>query len=129
MAEQSDTTNPSSSLPRVVPLSGPSGCCYTLRLNGHEVLVDAGNKGKPGDVVVLWPKKKCPVIVRRLARTSPYPGEAVGPAGVAMLSDRFYYAVPGVESSHEEAFGVRWRHLPLRDLGGHGASLRHAGLP
>ncbi len=64
MADKSDTTNPSASLPRVVPLSGPSGCCYTLRLNGHEVLVDAGNKGKPGDTVVLWPKKKCPVIVR-----------------------------------------------------------------
>ncbi len=98
-----NTTNPSS-LPRVVPVSGPSGCCYTLRLNGHEVLVDAGNKGKPGDTgnkgkpgdtVVLWPKKKCPVIVRRLARTTPYPGEAVGPAGVAMLSDRFYFASPG----------------------------------
>ncbi len=87
-----------------VPVSGPSGCCYTLRLNGHEVLVDASNKGKPGDVVVLWPKKKCPVIVRRLARTSPYPGEAVGPAGVAMLSDRFYYAVPGTGSMFDVAF-------------------------
>ncbi len=105
MAEQSDTTNPSaSSLPRVVPLSGPSGCCYTLRLNGHEVLVDAGNKGKPGDTVVMWPKKKCPVIVRRLARTSPYPGEAVGPAGIAMLSNRFYYAVPGTGSMFDVAF-------------------------
>ncbi len=105
MADNPNTTNPSaSSLPRVVPLSGPSGCCYTLRLNGHEVLVDAGNKGKPGDVVVLWPKKKCPVIVRRLARTSPYPGEAVGPAGVAMLSDRFYYAVPGTGSMFDVAF-------------------------
>ncbi len=90
-ADKPNSMNPSaSSLPRVVPLSGPSGCCYTLRLNGHEVLVDAGNKGKPGDVV-----KKCPVIVRRLAHMTPYPGEAVGPAGVAMLSDRFYYAVPG----------------------------------
>ncbi len=42
MADKPISTNPSaSSLPRVVPLSGPSGCCYTLRLNGHEVLVDA----------------------------------------------------------------------------------------
>ncbi len=90
MAEQSDTTNPSaSSLPRVVPLSGPSGRCYTLRLNGHEVLVDASNKGKPGDVVVLWPKKKAPVVYRRLARVVPYPGEADGPAP---LSDRYYFA-------------------------------------
>ncbi len=105
MADKTPTTNPSaSSLPRVVPLSGPSGRCYTLRLNGHEVLVDAGNMGKPGDTVVLWPKKKCPVIVRRLAHMSPYPGEAVGPAGVAMLSDRFYYAVPGTGSMYDVAF-------------------------
>ncbi len=58
----------------------------------------------PSATVVLWPKKKCPVIVRRLARTSPYPGEAVGPAGVAMLSDRFYYAVPGTGSMFDVAF-------------------------
>ncbi len=68
------------------------------------MLVDASNKGRPGDVVVLWPKKKCPVIVRRLARTTPYEGEAVGPAGVAMLSDRYYYAVPGTGSMFDVAF-------------------------
>ncbi len=45
---------------------------YTLRTNGHEVLVDAGNKGKPGDTVVLWPKKKAPVVCRKLARVAPY---------------------------------------------------------
>ncbi len=89
MAEQSDSTNPSASMPRVVPVSGPSGCCYTLRLNGHEVLVDPTDKGKPGDVVVLWPKKKAPVVCRRLARVVPYPGEADGPAP---LSDRYYFA-------------------------------------
>ncbi len=89
MADKPNTTNPSaSSLPRVVPLSGPRGRCYTLRLNGHEVLVDAGNKGKPGDVVVLWPKKKAPVVCRRLARVVPYPDDADGPAP---LSDRYYF--------------------------------------
>ena len=62
---------------------------YTLRTNGHEVLVDAGNKGKPGDTVVLWPKKKAPVVCRKLARVAPYPGESAGPAA---LSDRFYFA-------------------------------------
>ncbi len=65
MADKSDTTNPSaSSLPRVVPLSGPSGCCYTLRLNGHEVLVDAGNKGKPGAI------QAHPVMDRPIAAAS-----------------------------------------------------------
>ncbi len=93
MADKPNTTNPSaSSLPRVVPLSEPSGRCYSLRLNGHEVLVDAGNKGKPGDTVVLWPKKKCPVIVRRLARYTEYRGEADGPSP---LSDRYYFSELG----------------------------------
>ncbi len=93
MADKPNSTNPSSSSPpRVVPLSGPSGRCYTLRLNGHEVLVDAGNKGKPGDTVVLWPKKKCPVIVRRLARYTEYPGESATPAP---LSARYYFAELG----------------------------------
>ncbi len=88
MADKSNTTNPSaSSLPRVVPVS--SGRRYTLRLNGHEVLVDASNKGKPGDVVVQWPKKKTPVVCRRLARMAPFPGDSDGPAP---LSDRYYFA-------------------------------------
>ena len=66
-----------------------SGRCYILRLDAHEVLVDPTDKGKPGDVVVLWPKKKAPVVCRRLARVVPYPGEADGPAP---LSDRYYFA-------------------------------------
>ncbi len=66
-----------------------SGRCYILRLDAHEVLVDPTDKGKPGDVVVLWPKKKAPVVCRRLARVVPYPGEANGPS---VLSDRYYFA-------------------------------------
>ena len=38
-----------------------SGRCYTLRIDSHEVLVDPTDKGKPGDIVVLWPKKKAPL--------------------------------------------------------------------
>ncbi len=77
----------SQSLP-TVGLTKP-GRCYTLRIDSREVLVDPTNKGKPGDVVVLWPKKKTPVVSRRLARVVPYPGEADGPAP---LSDRYYFA-------------------------------------
>ncbi len=66
-----------------------SGRCYTLRIDSQEVLVDPTDKGKPGDVVVLWPKKKAPVVCRRLARVVPYPGEADGPSP---LSDRYYFA-------------------------------------
>ena len=76
-----------SSLP-TVGLTKP-GRCYILRLDAHEVLVDPTDKGKPGDIVVLWPKKKAPVVCRRLARVVPYPGEADGPA---VLSDRYYFA-------------------------------------
>ena len=95
MADTIPTTiHSSQSLPNVVPVSAsePGDRCYTLQLNGHEVLVNAGDKGKPGDTVVLWPKRKCPVIVRRLARYNAYPGEAAGPAP---LSARYYFAELG----------------------------------
>ncbi len=59
------------------------------------MLVDPTDKGKPGDVVVLWPKKKAPVVCQRLARVVPYPGEADGPAP---LSDRYYFA--DLETGH-----------------------------
>ena len=77
----------SQSLP-TVGLTRP-GRCYTLRIDELEVLVDPTDKGKPGDIVVLWPKKKAPVVCRRLARVVPYPGEADGPS---VLSDRYYFA-------------------------------------
>ena len=84
------STNPSSPPPvAVIAVDDVVARRYTIRVNGHEVLVDPTNKGKPGDTVVLWPKKKCPVIVRRLARVCPYPGEAAGPAP---MSDRYYFA-------------------------------------
>ena len=30
---------------------------YTLRVNGHDLVVDGSKKGQPGDVVVVWPVK------------------------------------------------------------------------
>ena len=65
------------------------GRCYTLRIDSHEVLVDPTDKGKLGDIVVLWPKKKAPVVCRQLARVAPFPGDADGPLP---LSDRYYFA-------------------------------------
>ena len=44
---------------------------YTLRVNGHDLIVDGSKRGQPGDVVV-WPVKGGPLIARRLARCSPY---------------------------------------------------------
>ncbi len=39
---------------------------YTLRVNGHDLVVDGSKKGQPGDVVVVWPVKGGPLIARRL---------------------------------------------------------------
>ena len=68
--------------------------CYMLRLDVHQVLVDPTNKGKLGDVVVLWPKKT-PVVCRRLARVAPFPGEADRPAP---LAERYYFADPETDA-------------------------------
>ena len=65
------------------------GRCYTSRIDSQEVLVDPTDKGKLGDIVVLWPKKKAPVVCRQLARVAPFPGDADGPSP---LSDRYYFA-------------------------------------
>ena len=45
---------------------------YTLRVNGHDLIVDGSKKGQPGDVVVVWPVKGGPLVARRLARCRPY---------------------------------------------------------
>ena len=66
-----------------------NGRCYTLQLDDNQVLVDPTNKGKPGDVVVLWPKRKAPVVTRKLARIEPCAGDADRPAPMA---DRYYFA-------------------------------------
>ena len=44
---------------------------YTLRVNGHDLVVDGSKKGRPGDVVVVWPVKGGPLVARRLARCTP----------------------------------------------------------
>ncbi len=92
-ATNTPTTKP---FPNVGLLLGPAepplnDRCYTLRVGAVNVLVDPTNKGKPGDLVVLWPKKKAPVVVRRLARVAPFAGDADGPAPMA---DRYYFADP-----------------------------------
>ncbi len=48
------------------------GCCYVLQIGRDRVVVDASKKGEPGDIVVVWPRKKGPMVARRLARSAPY---------------------------------------------------------
>ncbi len=88
----------------VLAVDDPVARRYLLRTMGHEIEADIRDKGRPGDTVVLWPKRRCPVIVRRLAQIEPYPSEAVGPAGPALLSDRFYFADLETGSMYDVAF-------------------------
>ncbi len=56
---------------------------YELSVDGQQVWADPRNKGEPGDVVVVWPKKRGPRVARRLARCAPY--------------DNFYFMTLGTE--------------------------------
>ncbi len=48
------------------------GHCYVLQAATERLVVDPRQKGQPGDLVVVWPKKRGPVFTRRLARRSPF---------------------------------------------------------
>ena len=52
-------------------LTHPDGC-YTLQAVETCLVVDPSKKGAPGDIVAVWPRKKGPIIARRLARGEPY---------------------------------------------------------
>ncbi len=52
-------------------LPRPDGA-YTLQLCDTRLVVDPSKKGEPGDIVVVWPRKKGPIVARRLARCAPY---------------------------------------------------------
>ena len=41
---------------------------YHVHLDGKQVCADPRDKGEPGDTVVVWPKKRGPLVLRRLAR-------------------------------------------------------------
>ena len=46
----------------------PGNAPYALILDGRQVLADPREKGEPGDIVVVWPKKRGPRLARKLAR-------------------------------------------------------------
>ena len=52
-------------------LPRPDGA-YTLQVGETRLVVDPSKKGEPGDIVVVWPRKKGPLVARRLARCAPY---------------------------------------------------------
>jgi hypothetical protein len=48
------------------------GRCYALETRSGRLIVDPSQKGDPGDLVVVWRKKRGPLITRRIARQSPF---------------------------------------------------------
>ncbi len=46
----------------------PGNAPYALIVDGQHVLADPRDKGEPGDIVVVWPKKRGPRLARKLAR-------------------------------------------------------------
>ncbi len=48
------------------------GHCYALQTATERLVVDPSQKGGPGDLVVVWRKKRGPVVTRRLARHAPF---------------------------------------------------------
>ncbi len=45
---------------------------YELQTATERLVVDPRQKGAPGDLVVVWRKKRGPLVTRRLARCSPW---------------------------------------------------------
>ncbi len=48
------------------------GRCYALQTATERLVVDPYDKGDPGDLVVVWRKRRGPLITRRIARHSPF---------------------------------------------------------
>ncbi len=68
-------------------LERPDGA-YTLPVGDFHLVVDPSKKGEAGDIVVVWPRKKSPLVARRLARCVPYDTfhfRALGTGGVFEL--------------------------------------------
>lgn len=53
---------------------------YLVHIDGRQVAADPRDKGEPGDIVVVWPKRRPPRLLRRLARCQPF--------------DRYFFSEP-----------------------------------
>ncbi len=67
----------------------PGNAPYALILDGRQVLADPRDKGEPGDIVVVWPKKRGPRLARKSARY-----EMDGAFYFAMLDSGALVSVP-----------------------------------
>ncbi len=45
---------------------------YLVRVDGRHVYADPRDKGDLGDLVLVWPKRRSPRLLRRLARCQPF---------------------------------------------------------
>ncbi len=57
---------------------------YLVTIGNRWLMADPGDKGEPGDMVLVWPKKRAPMVLRRLARYETYD-----------VQDTFYFATAG----------------------------------
>ena len=67
MAIQEDTTNPTNIAERLDAFF-PNNAPYLVHLDGQQICADPRDKGEPGDIVVVWPRKRGPRLARKLAR-------------------------------------------------------------
>ena len=67
---------PPSAVPAFISLDGGAGdippSAYVLQAGEFRVVADPRKEGASGEIVVVWPRKKGPIITRRLARCAPY---------------------------------------------------------
>ena len=82
---------------------------YELSVDGQRIWADPRDKGEPGDVVVVWPKKRGPRMARRLARCIPYDlyyFMTLGTEELVAVPCNKVVAVHKVIEAHEQAGGV-----------------------
>ncbi len=68
MANQEPTT--STNITERLDAFFPNNAPYLVHLDGQHICADPRDKGEPGDVVVVWPRKRGPRLARKLARYS-----------------------------------------------------------
>ncbi len=57
---------------------------YLVTIGNRWLMADPSDKGEPGDTVIVWPRKRAPMVLRRLARYETYE-----------VQDTFYFATAG----------------------------------
>ncbi len=57
---------------------------YLVTIGNRWLMADPSDKGDPGEMVIVWPRKRAPMVLRRLARYETHD-----------VQDTFYFATAG----------------------------------